>query len=124
MEVGFLYIYYALNLCDRLHTFSSCDFWEKQIFQQLPVIFVFTLYHMEFDRGGLFKDWPGIHYRNQQKIWIQCESSIRFKIYQYIVSRVRAELNIQQAIGMAIIFPDDELLPVPILHVIFKVVLI
>lgn len=45
-------------------------------------------------------------------------------MYQYIVSNTRAELNIQQAIGMVIIFPGGELLPDPVLHAIFKLVLI
>lgn len=43
---------------------------------------------------------------------------------QYIVSKVRAELNIQQAIVMVISFPGGELLPDPILQAIFEVVLI
>lgn len=38
------------------------------------------------------------------------------------ISIINIELNIQQAIGMVIIFPDGEPLPVPILHAIFKVV--
>jgi len=85
---------------------------------------MFTLYHVEYGAGNPFEDYSGIHYRNQRKIWIKSEASISFKKCQYIVSNVRVELNTQQATGVVISFLGGEILPDPILHAIFKVVLI